>query len=904
MSSTTRSILIDGTHPEETRVVVMTDDQLEEFEFESAHKDSSRGNVYVGEITRVEPSLQAAFISYGGNRNGFLAFSEIHPDYYDLPEEEKAQLLQEFNTQSVAVSKDDDEDDSKDSKKSAKSNADSDDEDDAKDDKKTRGGRRRPMRRGRKAGGKDAKDASDSVSEDAMKSARERAEADASAAGEELTPEEIEENARALAVANAMAVKEVPGSDDDKPAKKPRRGRMSKKDKEAAEKAAKEEEKAAKEAKSSKSDKEDDAAADDKDSKKASGKGAKGGKKSSDDDSDKVEMTPRRMTAVHRRYKMEDVIKAGQKVLVQIVKEERGTKGAALTTYVSLPGRFVVLMPNTPYAGGISRKITDGNDRRELKKITEKIKIPDGMGMIVRTAGVGQSEDSIIRDVEHLKELWKKLSKGWQKEPANTLMHEDGSLLIRALRDMFTDEVDEVIVSGKTAVKQAKDYMKALMPEHAKKVKEYKDDEPIFTQYGVEMELHLLDRTRVNLPSGGYLIINPTEALVSIDVNSGRATQEKNIEATALATNIEAAQEIARQLRLRDLAGLIVIDFIDMEDRRNDRKVERAMRDAVRRDRARTQIGGISDFGLLEMSRQRLHPSLGESNYLVCSHCQGKGLLRSPASAATIILRGLEEDDVRGKADRIVITANTQVAVYMLNYKRDTISALEKNYKMRIVINADDKYLAPDHRLDLIRVSPDGTEKSQTIERSFREELDDNNRKRRRKRNRKSSASDNKKQTRGNKRNAKDNESDNDESKDSNNRRGRGRGRGRNNKADAKDNSNENTSKAAANKSDDKKSSDKSDSKNDVKNDKRPTRTADKADTKGADSKNTKDAKAAPAKEAPKAAAPKEEPKKDKPKPVTTPLMVEKIGNSNDALAQQSADDKKKSSVLQRWWSK
>lgn len=867
MTTTNRSILIDGTHPEETRVVVMTDDMLEEFEFESAHKDSSRGNVYVGEITRVEPSLQAAFISYGGNRNGFLAFSEIHPEYYNLPEAEKSQLLAEFNTQSVAVDQDDDLDDDKPAKGKAVASHDSDDTDDTPpetDKKPARGGnnRRRPLRRGRNA---EASKPSD-ISDDALKSARERVEADASAAGEELTQEELEENARALAVANAMAVKEVP-EEEGAPARKPRRGgRFPKKDKDATVKTA-----AIKE----------DAPQEDL---QAKGKDEADDKKTP---SDKAETTPRRLTSVHRRYKMDDVIKAGQKVLVQIVKEERGTKGAALTTYVSLPGRFVVLMPNTPYAGGISRKITDSNDRRELKKITSKIKIPDGMGMIVRTAGVGQPEDSIIRDVEHLKELWKKLSQSWDKEPANTLMHEDGSLLIRALRDMFTDEVDEVIVAGKNALKHAKDYMKALMPEHAKKIKEYKNSEPIFTHYGVEMELHLLDRTRVNLPSGGYLIINPTEALVSIDVNSGRATQEKNIEATAIATNLEAAEEIARQLRLRDLAGLIVIDFIDMEDRRNDRKVERAMREAVRRDRARTQIGNISDFGLLEMSRQRLHPSLGESHYLTCNHCQGKGLVRSPASAATIILRGLEEDDIRGKADRIVITANTSVAVYMLNYKRDTIATLEKEYKMRIVINADDKYIAPDHRLDLIRVSPDGTEKSQTIERSFREELDDNGRKRRRARKPRKTTDKKAKPTKLEESKQPSTE-DSKEKENKHSRSGRGRNRGR--KPD-------DAQKVAA--------------KPVTQADATPKESsAPQAEARQAKPQTPAPRPATNGTPAPQVAAPQKVEVKptpqvaEKPKPVTKPLVVEKIGSgSAEAIAKKAEDDKKKS-VLQRWWNK
>ncbi len=843
-----RTMLIDGAHPEEVRVVVMDDGQLEEFEFESAHKESSRGNIYVGEITRVEPSLQAAFISYGANRNGFLAFSEVHPEYYNLPEDEKTKLLEEFNNQGAGAQDDVNEAvDSKDSKKAAEPSA-----KEATTDETTSAPKKaRPQRRSKKVEATESKD----ISQDDLKSAREIATADASVGGEELTDEEVEENARALAVANAMAVKSVPDS-SRAPAQKPRRGRppkQVKKDvvapaiptatKEVAETTTTTEPKTtpAKEA---------------------------------------AEAAPKRMTSVHRRFKIDEVLKTGQKVLIQIVKEERGTKGAALTTYISMPGRFTVLMPNTPYAGGISRKITDGNERREIKKITSELNIPKGMGLIVRTAGVSQEGDSIIRDVEHLKDRWKVLSKNWEKENVSTLLHEDGSLMVRALRDMFTDDVDEVIVSGKQTLTQAKDYIKSLMPEHIKKIKEYKNKEPIFAHYGAEMDLLLLDRTRVNLPSGGYLIINPTEALVSIDVNSGRATQEKNIESTAIATNIEAAHEIARQLRLRDLAGLVVIDFIDMEDRRNDRKVERTMREAVRRDRARTQVGGISDFGLLEMSRQRLHPSLGESNYLTCSNCQGRGLIRSPASAATIIFRGLEDEDVRGKADRIVITANTQVAVYMLNFKRDMISELEKTYKMRIVINADDKYIAPDHRLDLIRVSVDGTEKSQTIERTFREELEDTKKRKRRKtRGRSNDRKDEKKEA---KPQQQDNKAATNAEKSPEDRdKRRGRKPSRRGPRPPRDDAQQNNTaaKEATNKP-----------------------TGNTKDTTPSANKPVAASKT-PVKPEKPAMATEQKAKPEAPAPVTKPLLVETITASDNTVAAKEKASKKKS-VLQRWWSK
>ena len=885
-----KKMLIDGAHTEEVRIVLMDEDKLEEFEFESAHKEINRGNIYVGEVTRVEPSLQAAFINYGGNRNGFLAFNEVHPSYYDLPPKEKKELLEEFNnrgddeeTDDLTNPADDDTGNDKDDNNQPDSKTSAEDESDAKiaagadiqevsKAPKRRGATaKRPQRRGRKTDVSPDDTAGDAPNEAALADARARVEKDAKAAGDKLTSEEIEENARALALANTVTTKQVP--EDGKPAKRGRKpanksagkGKKASADKETA------------------SDDEKGTANNNADSNKGSNNGSNGGNK------------PRkRVVAVHRRYKMDDVLKPGQKVLVQINKEERGNKGAALTTYISMPGRFTVLMPNTPYAGGISRKITDGNDRKTLKRITAKLNIPAGMGLIVRTAGMGQNEEDITHDVKHLQESWDKLSKNWEKEDVGTLVHEDGSLIIRAMRDMLTEDVGQVVVSGKKPLKQAKDYVKLMMPEKAKIIKEHRASQPIFAHHGIEMELHLLDRTRVNLPSGGYLIINPTEALVSVDVNSGKATQEKNIENTALNTNIEAAHELARQLRLRDLAGLIVVDFIDMEDRRNDRKVERAMRDALRKDRARSQVGGISDFGLLEMSRQRLHPSLGESNYNTCPHCGGKGVIRSPESAATIILRGLEEENICNKADRIVITVSPQVAIYMLNYKRDMITSLENNYKIRIVIQDDSKYVAPDHRLDLIRVSGDGSEKSQTVERSFRDDPDDNNKKRKRKRRTKNT--DNQQQSKGSGRKPADSKNNSDSGKD---KPAKGR---------------QNSKKA-----EDKKPAGKREAQKDTGSHKAADRKASKAqvnekpDGAKPDGAKPDGAKSDSKKPAPKKAAPKAKPAAKKTdtkqadakpaeKPVTKPLEVETISVEDSTAAKQNKSKKK--SVLQRWWSK
>lgn len=620
-------MLMDATHTEEIRVVVMDENtnHIQDFEVETTGKEQIKSNIYVGEVSRVEPSLQAAFISYGGNRNGFLAFSEIHPSFFDLPEKEKKSLIAEL--QEVA-------------EKRRKQNEKEDEDKPEEEETKAEG-------------------------------------------PENLTQEEMDEDARALALASAMA------DEGGKPAKPKRHSR-------------KKEEKA-------------------------------------------EEEKPARFVPIHRRYNIADVLKEGQKILVQVVKEERGNKGAALTTYFSLPGRYTVLMPNTPYAGGISRKITDREERKNLKEALDGLKMEKGSGLIVRTAGVGQTKENIKQDHKNLTSLWKKIGKSWKDADGINCVHEDGNLVIRALRDMLTDEVEEIVIAGSKAHKTAKEYAKALMPDIAKKITEYKQKSPIFSSYEVEKELIHLHRTRVNLPSGGYLIINPTEALVAVDVNSGRNTQERNLEETAHKTNLEAAEEVARQVRLRDLSGLIVVDFIDMEDRRNERSVERTMRKAVRKDRARIQVGSMSEFGLIEISRQRLRPSLAESTLTTCPHCNGSGRVLALASCALIVLRSLEEDKIHNNADIVTITAHTDLAVYILNHKKAQIADLEARHKFQILIRADDSYIAPDHKLELTLMKADGSAQTKTVEVLLRENPEEdatntgknNNKRRGRNRNRK-----------------------------------------------------------------------------------------------------------------------------------------------------------------------
>jgi ribonuclease E len=540
-------MLLDSAHPEETRVAVVRGNRIEEFDFEAASKASLRGNIYLARVTRVEPSLQAAFVEYGGNRHGFLAFTEIHPDYYQIPVEDRRALLAEQAAHDASR------------------------RDEFSDEPRSHG--------------------NSSESED----------------GDDV---------------------EQVGADDGY------------------------------------------------------------------DDAAEVRRSP-----MQRRYKIQEVIKRRQILLVQVVKEERGTKGAALTTYLSLAGRYCVLMPNTARGGGISRKIPSSTDRKRLKSVLGELQVPEGMGTIIRTAGASRTKAEIKRDYSYLLRLWGTIRDLTLKSIAPALIYEEGSLVKRAIRDMYTGDIDEVLVEGNDGYRDAKEFMKLLMPSHAKKVKQYKDPIPLFHRFQVESQLETMYHATVPLKSGGYLVINPTEALVSIDVNSGKSTRERNIERTAFRTNMEAADEVARQLRLRDLAGLVVIDFIDMEESRNNRAVERRMKDALKTDRARLQVGRISSFGLLEMSRQRLRPGLLESSTVVCPVCAGAGSVRSVESSALQIMRVIEEEGIKGRALTVHLTVPLDVALYILNHKRQDLSAIEERFHISVQISGDSAMHRPHYIL-------------------------------------------------------------------------------------------------------------------------------------------------------------------------------------------------------------
>ena len=613
-------MLIDAAHPEETRVVVVRGNRVEEFDFESASRRQLRGNIYLAKVTRVEPSLQAAFVDYGGNRHGFLAFSEIHPDYYQIPVADRQALI-EAEQREIDEATDSQSDDTEVETEVPDEPAEAEGEEDG--------------------GGEDTA---------------------ATMAAEAAAPPTISEAAADEPVAEPSAGGEPLAIDEDgdEPAET-----------------------------EAEAEAEDDAEA-------PSTAAADGDEVVSDDRvesvgaEDAMEEVPERRKPRVRQYKIQEVIKRRQVLLVQVVKEERGNKGAALTTYLSLAGRYSVLMPNTARGGGISRKITSMTDRKRLKQVVSDLEVPDGMGVILRTAGAARTRAEVKRDFEYLLRLWENVRELTLRSTAPALVYEEGSLIKRSIRDLYNKDIDEVIVGGDDAYREAKDFMRMLMPSHAKNVQPYKEGQPMFARYAVEAQLDAMFSPQVTLKSGGYMVINPTEALVSIDVNSGRSTREHNIEDTALQTNLEAAEEVARQLRLRDLAGLIVIDFIDMEEKRNNRAVERRLNDALKNDRARIQVGRISHFGLLEMSRQRIRTGVLESTTTVCPTCQGSGHVRAPASVALHVLRSLEDQLLKGVSHHLTIRARTPVALYILNQKRSHLSEIEQRFGLRITVAADE----------------------------------------------------------------------------------------------------------------------------------------------------------------------------------------------------------------------
>ncbi len=589
-----KKMLIDATHAEETRVVVVEGNKVEEFDFESLNKKQLAGNIYLAKVTRVEPSLQAAFVDYGGNRHGFLAFSEIHPDYYQIPIEDRKLLIEEERAYAQQVQEESE--------------------------------KRELELENELTTGEHSQDINEFMDQNE----------------EKALDTEITNSSEALQTSKDETNTETADKEDSSEVNK---------------------------------------------------------------------IKPR-----HRRYKIQEVVKVRQILLIQVVKEERGNKGAALTTYLSIAGRYCVLMPNTARGGGISRKITNANDRKRLKSIANDLDIPDGTGLIIRTAGANRTKVEIKRDFEYLLRQWEEVRDLTLKSIAPCQIYEEGSLIKRSIRDLYTRDVDEIFVEGEQGHKSAKEFMKMLMPSHAKKIRLYDNPMPLFARYQVESFLSGMFNPTVQLKSGGYIVIGITEALVAIDVNSGRATKEASIEETALRTNLEASEEVARQLRLRDLAGLIVIDFIDMDERRNNNSVEKRLKEKLKNDRARIQVGRISNFGLLEMSRQRLRPGMLEATTAPCDYCHGTGLIRSDDNLALTILREIEEEAVRGKNKELLISSSFDVANFLINHKRDHILEIEKRNSISIRIEAQPNIKSPNYTIekfkDATRVIPKNDKQS------------------------------------------------------------------------------------------------------------------------------------------------------------------------------------------------
>jgi ribonuclease E len=641
----TKRMLIDATHTEETRVVVLDGTRLEDFDVETSTKRQLKGNIYLAKVVRVEPSLQAAFVEYGGNRHGFLAFGEIHPDYYQIPVADRQRLIE---MEAEEARREEEEEDR----------------------------------------------AAEAAASGAIAAPAPTEPETGAMAEPEFTEQEaaVEAPQQDVAAQPAETVSEVIAESADafEPAREPVERLQADTERETIEPSVDVLE----------AEPFDEASADTGEEPEPPPETVGGESESAEDTRER--RIPSRFL---RNYKIQEVIKRRQILLVQVVKEERGTKGAALTTYLSLAGRFSVLMPNSPRGGGISRKITSATDRRRLKEIMAELEIPQGMGLIVRTAGANRPKAEIKRDCEYLLRLWDDIRDSTLKSVAPALIYEEASLIKRAIRDVYSRDIDEIQVDGEPGWRAAHEFMRMLMPSHAKKVQLWKNGGmPLFAKYQVEAQLDSMLLPTVQLRSGGYLVINQTEALVAIDVNSGRSTRERGIEETALRTNTEAAEEVARQLRLRDLAGLIVIDFIDMETRKHNAMVEKRLKEALKNDRARLQVGHISHFGLMEMSRQRLRPSLAETSFIPCPHCGGMGHVRSTESAAIHVLRGIEEEGAKRRAAEIVVHASPQVALYILNHKRERLADIEQRYGMRVLCLGDDGQMISEFRIERVRV--------------------------------------------------------------------------------------------------------------------------------------------------------------------------------------------------------
>lgn len=702
-----RKMLIDATHAEETRVAVVDGTRLVEYDYESKVRKQLKGSIFLAKVTRVEPSLQAAFVNFGGNRHGFLPFSEIHPDYFRIPIADREALLAEQRAEMEARQREEDEEDEE--EEAAASETGVEEEDEEEDEVEEIGG-------------------ADTVAVDEDED--EAGNKTAVQATEVAAPVTIDEPAFAAPVAADTRGDEPPAPVEDEHAPL----LMAEGDDghdhhdEAGDDAASDNAEAGATAgeDGNEGGNESDSEGDNQDDNRRGRRGGRnrgrargrnrggrnGGGRRAASDSRRVEVlggegaegdhAPR--PSLRRNYKIQEVVKRGQIMLIQVSKEERGNKGAAVTTYLSLPGRYCVLMPNSPRGGGVSRKIASFQERRRMRELLSDLEVPEGMSVIMRTAGVSRTKVEIKRDLDYLTRLWDGIRELTLQSTAPSLVHEEGNLIRRAIRDIYTRDIDDVIVAGDDGYKIARDFMKMMIPSHVKRVNLYKDEGlSLFQRYQVENQVNSMAEPVVTLRSGGYLVINQTEALVAVDVNSGRATKERHIEETALKTNLEAADEVARQLRLRDLGGLVIVDFIDMEDRRNNRKVEQRFRDALSTDRARIQIGRISSFGLLELSRQRLNPSLNEAQFEKCPHCKGQGTIRTVDSAAIMVLRALQEEAYRTKSAEMHLHIATPVAIYILNHKRETVVDIETKFGLKVLVRIDDELAPAGYRIDAVR---------------------------------------------------------------------------------------------------------------------------------------------------------------------------------------------------------
>ena len=649
----TKRMLIDASHPEETRVVVLDGNRIEEFDLETANRKPLKGNIYLAKVVRVEPSLQAAFVEYGGNRHGFLAFGEIHPDYYQIPIADRQRLIEMQAEEARA-------------------------EDEA--DLPPESAMDRAAWNGE---GSESWQAGDDAPAEPATEGAAAEDAPAEAAGE-AEPPAAEPGAEVAAAAQPLDMA------DDRITGTPDAGM------------------AAEEAEAPAMPAEDhgrvESLPQDEPPPPPETIGGEDMPAETEEERRERRIPPRFL----RHYKIQEVIKRRQIMLVQVVKEERGGKGAALTTYISLAGRFSVLMPNSPRGGGVSRKITSAADRKRLREVVEEMSLPDGMSLIVRTAGAQRPKPEIKRDCEYLLRLWDNIRERTLASTAPALIYEEADLIKRSIRDVFGRDIEDVTVEGDDAYSQAREFMRMLMPANASKVRLHREAVPLFARHGVDQQLDAMHSPVVQLKSGGYIVINQTEALVAIDVNSGRATRDRHIEDTALRTNLEAADEIARQLRLRDLAGLIVIDFIDMESSKHDGMVERRLKESLKHDRARIQVGRISHFGLLEMSRQRLRPSIAEQTFVTCPHCQGRGLVRSVESSALQVLRAIEEEGAKRRASEILVHVAAPVALWLLNRKRERLAELEARFGMAVLFEPDDTLMPPALRIERLRAAEPG----------------------------------------------------------------------------------------------------------------------------------------------------------------------------------------------------